>query len=116
MEGENRNSNASFMFHVKLNETSILYGTFDTAQIKSNFETSKLQSALEGQVSRAEVKWMGDGTWEPESVCFDWTNEDFKVKSLAQGGGRLELIVPLKLKGRSEGCSQSQDTRSAVIG
>ena len=35
---------------------------------------------------------------------------------LAQGGGRLELIVPLKLKGRSEGCSQSQDTRSAVIG
>ena len=34
----------------------------------------------------------------------------------AQGGGRLELTVPLKLKGRSEGCSQSQDTRSAVIG
>ena len=34
----------------------------------------------------------------------------------SQGGGRLELIVPLKLKGRSEGCSQSQDTRSAVIG
>ena len=33
-------------------------------------------------MSRAEVKWMGDGTWEPESVCFDWTNEDFKVKSL----------------------------------
>ena len=41
---------------------------------------SKLQSALEGQVSRAEVKWMGDGTWEPESMCFDWTNEDFKVR------------------------------------
>jgi len=30
-------------------------------------------------VSEAEVKWMGDGIWAPESVCFDWTNDDFKV-------------------------------------
>ena len=30
-------------------------------------------------MSEAEVKWMGDGIWEPESMCFDWTNDDFKV-------------------------------------
>ena len=31
-------------------------------------------------MSRAEVSWKGDGVWEPESMCFDWTNDDFKVK------------------------------------
>ena len=32
-------------------------------------------------MSRAEVTWMGDGVWEPESICFDWTNDDFKVRT-----------------------------------
>ena len=43
---------------------------------------SHFQRALEGQVSRAEVSWMGDGVWEPESICFDWTNDDFKVRTI----------------------------------
>ena len=34
----------------------------------------------------------------------------------AQECGRLELIVALKLRDWAEVCSQSQDTRSAVIG
>ena len=41
---------------------------------------TEFQRALEGQVSKAEVSWMGDGIWEPESICFDWTNDDFKVR------------------------------------
>ena len=55
-------------------------------------------------MSRAEVKWMGDGTWEPESVCFDWTNEDFKVRIVFyQAGGQggpptsIELLLEFNL-------------------
>ena len=40
----------------------------------------QLQSPLEGEVSEAEVQWKGDGIWEPESMCFDWTNDDFMVR------------------------------------
>ena len=55
-------------------------GNFNTALINLYNLDSHFQRALEGQVSRAEVSWMGDGVWEPESICFDWTNDDFKVR------------------------------------
>ena len=38
------------------------------------------------------------------------------IAYLSQGCGRLEFIEALKLRDWAEVCSQSQDTRSAVIG
>ena len=46
-----------------------------------------------------------------ENVRFAMLHQD-----LAQGFGRLELIVALTLRDWAHVCSQSQDTRSAVIG
>ena len=23
--------------------------------------------------------WTGDGIWEPETLCFDWSHDDFRV-------------------------------------
>ena len=39
-----------------------------------------------------------------------------KSYTFSQGCGRLEFIEALKLRDWAEVCSQSQDTRSAVIG
>jgi len=32
------------------------------------------QSPLSGQVSAAEVTWVGEGTWTLDNVCFDWVD------------------------------------------
>jgi len=34
------------------------------------------QSPLNGMVSEASVTWVGDGTWIPDNVCFDWVDPD----------------------------------------
>jgi len=37
------------------------------------------KSALEAEVKAASVKWVGEGTWTPESICFDWDNDSYQV-------------------------------------
>ena len=61
---------------------------------------------------------MGD----PRELNLNSDNLEIDVQRLAmtllhaQGCGRLEFIEALKLRDWAEVCSQSQDTRSAVIG
>ena len=34
---------------------------------------------MEAEVKAASVKWVGEGTWTPESICFDWDNDSYQV-------------------------------------
>ena len=29
---------------------------------------------MNGQVSAASITWVGEGTWTPDNVCFDWVD------------------------------------------
>lgn len=33
------------------------------------------QGALEGRIEESTVAWTGEGTWMPESICYDWDKE-----------------------------------------
>ena len=37
------------------------------------------QGALEGRIEASTVSWTGEGTWMPESICYDWSKETNKV-------------------------------------
>ena len=37
------------------------------------------KAALEGRVLEAEVVWTGQGTWQPDSICYDWDKVTNKV-------------------------------------
>merc|ERR1711953_1425707 len=37
------------------------------------------QGALEGRIEQSTVTWTGEGTWMPESICYDWSKETNRV-------------------------------------
>ena len=40
---------------------------------------SFIQGALEGRIEQSTVTWTGEGTWMPESICYDWSDEKNRV-------------------------------------
>ena len=38
-----------------------------------------VQSALEAKVTAATVKWVGEGSWTLDNLCFDWDHEAYQV-------------------------------------
>ena len=43
------------------------------------FHCVSVQSALEAKVTAATVKWVGEGSWTPDNLCFDWDHEAYQV-------------------------------------
>jgi len=57
------------------------------------------QSPLNGEVTMANVTWVGEGTWTPDNVCFDWDNENTLISicrntngASLSTGGTVELL------------------------
>ena len=38
-----------------------------------------IKGALEGRIEQSTVTWSGEGTWMPESICYDWSKETNRV-------------------------------------
>lgn len=38
-----------------------------------------IKGALEGRIEQSTVTWTGEGTWMPESICYDWSKETNRV-------------------------------------
>jgi len=37
------------------------------------------QRGMEGEIIDATATWTGEGTWSPDSICFDWDKEANRV-------------------------------------
>ena len=37
------------------------------------------KGALDGYVQQSTIVWTGEGTWMPESICYDWDKENNRV-------------------------------------
>jgi len=37
------------------------------------------KGALEGRIEQSTVTWTGEGTWMPESICYDWSKDSNRV-------------------------------------
>ena len=45
----------------------------------ASFHRRFIKGALEGRIEQSTVTWTGEGTWMPESICYDWSKETNRV-------------------------------------
>ena len=43
------------------------------------FSSLFIKGALEGRIEQSTVTWTGEGSWMPESICYDWDDEKVRV-------------------------------------